>query len=47
MQSVYLDNAATTRLRDEVVEIMTQVLKNNFGNASSSHSYGRTSKSLI
>jgi cysteine desulfurase len=47
MQSVYLDNAATTRLRDEVVETMTQVLKNNFGNASSSHSYGRTSKSLI
>lgn len=47
MQTVYLDNAATTRLRDEVVETMTQVLKNNFGNASSSHSYGRTSKSLI
>ena len=47
MQTVYLDNAATTRLRDEVVETMTEVLKNNFGNASSSHSYGRTSKSLI
>ena len=47
MQTVYLDNAATTRLRDEVVETMTDVLKNNFGNASSSHSYGRTSKSLI
>ena len=47
MQTVYLDNAATTKLRDEVIDAMTEVLKNNFGNASSSHSYGRTSKSLI
>lgn len=47
MQTVYLDNAATTKLRDEVVDAMTESLKNNFGNASSSHSYGRSSKSLI
>lgn len=47
MQSVYLDNAATTKLRDEVIDTISEVLKNNFGNASSSHSYGRTSKSLI
>lgn len=47
MRTVYLDNAATTQLRDEVINAMIEVLKNNFGNASSSHSYGRTSKSLI
>lgn len=47
MQTVYLDNAATTALRPEVVEVITDILNNNFGNASSSHSYGRTSKSLI
>ncbi len=47
MKSVYLDNAATTPIRDEVIDAMTEVMKNNFGNASSTHSYGRTSKSLV
>lgn len=47
MKSVYLDNAATTALRPEVILAMTEVLQNNYGNASSSHSYGRSSKSLI
>ena len=44
---IYFDNAATTPVRDEVVNRMAEVLKTNFGNASSSHSYGRTSKSII
>ena len=47
MQNVYLDNAATTALRPEVIDKMTTVLKDNFGNASSTHSFGRSSKSLI
>ncbi len=47
MNHVYLDNAATTQLRPEVVERMTQVLKDNYGNASSTHSFGRSSKSLL
>lgn len=47
MRNVYFDNAATTQLREEVVTRMTQVLRENYGNASSSHSYGRSSKSLI
>ena len=47
MKQIYFDNAATTRIRDEVIEIMTDVMKNNFGNASSSHSFGRSSKSLV
>lgn len=47
MTTVYFDNAATTKIRDEVIESMTSVMKNNFGNASSSHSFGRSSKSLI
>ncbi|PTL98669.1 MAG: cysteine desulfurase, partial [Bacteroidetes bacterium] len=45
--AIYFDNAATTPIRNEVIEVMTDVLKNNFGNASSSHSFGRSSKSLI
>ncbi|KAB1070722.1 cysteine desulfurase [Tamlana haliotis] len=47
MQQVYFDNAATTPMRDEVIEAMTEVMKSNFGNPSSSHSFGRVSKSLI
>ena len=43
----YFDNAATTRVRDEVAEKIVDVLKNNYGNPSSTHSYGRPSKSLI
>ncbi|NNE32778.1 MAG: cysteine desulfurase [Winogradskyella sp.] len=47
MKQVYLDNAATTALRPEVIERMTEVLKDNFGNPSSTHSFGRSSKSLL
>ena len=47
MQQVYLDNAATTALRPEVIEKMTSVLKEHFGNASSTHSFGRSSRALI
>ena len=47
MTQVYLDNAATTQIRDEVIDAMTQVMKQQYGNASSTHSFGRASKSLI
>ena len=44
---VYFDNAATTKVRDEVVNEISDVLKNCFGNPSSTHSYGRSAKSFI
>lgn len=47
MKQVYFDNAATTPLREEVVNRMTEVLKYNFGNASSTHHFGRATKALI
>ncbi|MGB3592520.1 MAG: cysteine desulfurase family protein [Nonlabens sp.] len=47
MRNVYLDSAATTQIRPEVIERMTQVMTDHYGNPSSSHSYGRTAKSLI
>ena len=47
MNTVYLDNAATTQMRDEVIDRMTEIMKINFGNPSSTHSYGRQSKSII
>ena len=47
MKQVYLDNAATTQLRPEVVTRMVEVLSTVHGNPSSTHSYGRSAKSLI
>ncbi|MGV6860165.1 MAG: cysteine desulfurase family protein [Putridiphycobacter sp.] len=44
---VYLDNAATTPMADEVIEVMADVMKNNYGNPSSIHSLGRESKAII
>lgn len=43
---VYFDNAATTPLRPEVIESFTHTL-GVFGNASSTHSFGREAKSLL
>ena len=47
MNSVYLDNAATTQIRDKVIDKMLQVSKNYYGNPSSTHSFGRSSRTLI
>lgn len=44
---VYLDNAATSPMAPEVIEVMTEVMTDNFGNPSSIHSYGRDSKAII
>ncbi|BFP42627.1 cysteine desulfurase family protein [Flavobacteriaceae bacterium GF1] len=47
MQKVYLDNAATTQVRDEVITKMQDALANCFGNPSSTHSFGRSAKTAI
>ena len=47
MKKIYFDNAATTQITDEVVTIMSEVMKDSFGNPSSTHSFGRSSKSLL
>lgn len=47
MRKVYLDNAATTRVRDEVIEKMHHALTECYGNPSSTHSFGRTAKTAI
>ncbi len=47
MKKVYLDSAATTQMRDEVIEKMISVMKETYGNPSSIHAFGRSSKSLI
>lgn len=47
MNRIYLDNAATTALRPEVIEEITNSMKNTIGNPSSVHKFGREAKSAI
>lgn len=47
MKKVYFDSAATTRMRDEVIDRMVGVMNETYGNPSSIHSFGRSAKSLI
>ena len=47
IEKVYLDNAATTRVDPNVVVVMTDCLRKNYGNPSSIHSFGRKSRALI
>lgn len=47
MKKVYLDNAATTPIRQEVIEEIIAVMQNDYGNPSSSHSYGRSAKNAL
>ena len=44
---VYLDNAATTPVAPEVIDVMVPILTNDFGNPSSIHSYGRHVKGFV
>ena len=44
---IYLDNAATTRLDEEVIESMLPYMREHFGNPSSIHSYGRITRAAI
>lgn len=47
MQKIYLDNAATTPIRQEVIDEMVRIMQSEFGNPSSTHSIGRSSKAVI
>ncbi len=47
MRQVYFDNAATTPMRNAVIERMTEIMHSQYGNASSTHSMGRSAKSLM
>ena len=47
MKNVYLDSAATTQMREEVITRMTDVMNEVYGNPSSTHSFGRSAKSLV
>ncbi|WP_160068761.1 cysteine desulfurase family protein [Sphingobacterium bovisgrunnientis] len=44
---IYLDNAATTPLDPEVIEVMVETMKNEYGNPSSIHAHGRQAKTIV
>ena len=44
---VYFDNAATTPMRKEVIELMNQSMTTTFGNPSSTHGFGRSAKTIV
>ena len=47
MNKIYFDNAATTEMSDKVISVIMDTMKNNYGNPSSTHSFGRNSKSIL
>jgi len=47
MKRIYLDNSATTRVADEVVEAMLPYMTTDYGNASSLHSFGQEAKEAL
>ena len=47
MNNIYLDNAATTPIDKEVIEVMYRSMQENFGNPSSTHQFGRKAKASV
>src|SRR5262245_29691927 len=47
MQPIYLDNAASTRVSDEVLAVMTEVMRTAWGNPSSQHPQGAAARAHI
>lgn len=47
ISNIYLDNASTTPLREEVAELMSQLIRKPIGNPSSSHKLGKEARSMI
>ncbi|AWH87034.1 cysteine desulfurase [Flavobacterium album] len=47
MKKVYLDNASTTAIHPEVIQEMTHVMAENYGNPSSTHAIGRSAKVVL
>ena len=47
MKKIYLDNAATTPILPEVIDVISSTMADFYGNPSSSHQIGRKSKSLV
>ncbi len=46
-RTIYLDHAATTSMHPEVIDVMADVMKNTYGNASSVYHVGQDAKALL
>src|SRR5512140_1085262 len=47
MPPLYLDNAASTRISDEVLALMTEVMRTAWGNPSSAHPQGAAARAHL
>ena len=47
MERIYVNHAATTPMHPEVIDKMIEVMKNEFGNPSSIHSFGRRARRIL
>mgnify|MGYP002606672936 CR=1 FL=1 len=47
MEEIYLDNAATTPMSPKVIDVVTEEMKNDFGNASSTYELGRKARHVV
>ncbi|MBV8760778.1 MAG: aminotransferase class V-fold PLP-dependent enzyme [Deltaproteobacteria bacterium] len=47
MQPIYLDNAASTRVSDEVLALMTEVMRTAWGNPSAAHPQGAAARAFL
>jgi len=47
MKAIYLDNAATTQIDEEVLSVMLTSMQENYGNPSSTHQFGRKAKTAV
>jgi cysteine desulfurase len=47
LDRIYLDHAATAPVHPDVIEILTSVMKEQFGNPSSIHYFGRAARQIV
>lgn len=47
METIYLDNSATTKPYDSVIKAMVEVMENNYGNPSSLHTMGISAERAV
>lgn len=47
MDKIYFDNAATTKVKDKVIDVMVDCMKNSYANPDSIHKFGIESSKII
>ncbi|MBD7935744.1 MULTISPECIES: cysteine desulfurase family protein [Cytobacillus] len=47
MERIYLDHAATSPMHPQVIDVMTRMMKEDYGNPSSIHSFGREARQVL